>query len=99
MIARLSEEKTRYQQQQYQHSIQLAAQEANLQKQRYELTSLVSQLQDTEKLLGEMTEVRAAKGRSASGSPYNGTVRRVKVLGQSDRVIKVEVVLEVSDRF
>jgi hypothetical protein len=57
----LAEEKTRYKQQQYQHSIQLAAQEANLQKQQYELTSLVSQLQDTEKLLGELVEVRCRR--------------------------------------
>jgi multidrug efflux pump subunit AcrA (membrane-fusion protein) len=41
-VARLSEAKTRYQQQQYQHSIELAAQQTNLQKQQ-EVASEISQ--------------------------------------------------------
>jgi HAMP domain-containing protein len=60
-LARLSEAKTRYQQQQYQHSIQLAAQQTNLQKQQYDMASLMSQLQEVETKLGELVAVRSAK--------------------------------------
>ena len=85
-LARMSEAKTRYQQQQYQHSIELAAHQTNLQKQQYELASLTSQLQEVEKELGELVAVK---------SPYGGRVRRVKVLGQNERKISVEVTLDV----
>jgi multidrug resistance efflux pump len=82
----LSEAKTRYQQQQYQHSIQLAAQQTNLQKQQYDVASLTSQLQDVETKLGELVAVKA---------PYSGRVRRVKILGQSDRILSAEITLDL----
>lgn len=85
-LARLSEAKTRYQQQQYQHSIQLAAQQTNLQKQQYDLASLTSQLQDVETKLGELVAVR---------SPYSGRIRRVKILGQNERMITAEITLDI----
>lgn len=85
-LARMSEAKTNYQQEQYQHSIQLAAHQTNLQKQQYEMASLTSQLQEVEEKLGELVAVR---------SPYSGRVRRVKVLGQNERKIAVEVTLDV----
>jgi multidrug efflux pump subunit AcrA (membrane-fusion protein) len=88
-LARLSEAKTRYQQEQYQHSIQLAAQQTNLQKQQYDLASLASQLQEVEEKLGELVAVR---------SPYAGRVRRVKVLGQNERLIQVEVTLDIRQK-
>jgi biotin carboxyl carrier protein len=85
-LARLSEAKTRYQQQQYQHSIQLAAQQTNLQKQQYDVAALTSQLQDVETKLSELVAVR---------SPYSGRVRRVKILGQSERLITAEIILDI----
>ena len=88
-LARLSEAKTRYQQQQYQHAIQLAAHQTNLQKQQYDLVSLSNQLQEVEQELGELVQVR---------SPYGGRVRRVKILGQNERLITAEVTLDIRDR-
>ena len=85
-LARMSEAKTRYQQQKYEHSIQLATHQTYLQKQQFELASLTSQLQEVEKDLGELVAVR---------SPYSGRVRRVKVLGQNERDISVEVTVDV----
>jgi multidrug efflux pump subunit AcrA (membrane-fusion protein) len=85
-IARLSEAKTRYQQQQYQHSIQLATQQTNLQKQQYDMASLMSQLQEVETKLGELVAVR---------SPYSGRVRRIKILGQNERMITAEITLDI----
>ena len=82
----MSEAKTRYQQQKYEHSIQLATHQTYLQKQQFELASLTSQLQEVEKDLGELVAVR---------SPYSGRVRRVKVLGQNERDISVEVTVDV----
>ena len=88
-IARLSEAKTRYQQQQYQHSIELAAQQTNLQKQQYDMASLMSQLQEVETKLGELVAVR---------SPYSGRVRRVKILGQNERMITAVITLDIRER-
>jgi biotin carboxyl carrier protein len=88
-LARLSEAKTRYQQQQYQHSIQLVAQQTNLQKQQYDMTSLMSQLQDVETKLSELVTVR---------SPYSGRVRKIRILGQNERMITAEVTLDIRNR-
>ncbi|OKH10825.1 hypothetical protein NIES593_22750 [Hydrococcus rivularis NIES-593] len=88
-VARMSEAKTRYQQQQYQHSIQLAAQQTNLQKQQYDMASLTNQLQETETKLDELVAVR---------SPYAGRVRRIKVLGQNERLITVEITLDMRQK-
>jgi biotin carboxyl carrier protein len=85
-VARMNETKTRYQQQQYQHSIQLAAQQTNLQKQQYDMASLTNQLQEIETKLDELVAVR---------SPYAGRVRRIKVLGQNERLITVEITLDM----
>ena len=88
-LARMSEAKTRYQQRKYEHSIQLATHQTYLQKQQFELASLTSQLQEVEKDLGELVAVR---------SPYSGRVRRVKILGQNERDISVEVTVDVRDK-
>ena len=88
-LARMSEAKTRYQQRKYEHSIQLATHQTYLQKQQFELASLTSQLQEVDKDLGELVAVR---------SPYSGRVRRVKILGQNDRDISVEVTVDVRDK-
>ena len=85
-LARLSEAKTQYQQQQYQHSIQLAAHQTKLQRQQYDLASLINQLQEIEEKLEEIVEVR---------SPYSGRVRKIKILGQNDRIITAQVTLDV----
>lgn len=84
-VARLSEAKTRYQQQKYQHSIHLTAHETNLQRQQYQLASLRGQLQKVEADLEELVAVR---------SPFSGMVRRVRFVGQNERSIRVEIVLD-----
>ncbi len=85
-VARLSEAKTRYQREKYQHSIQLAAYQTSLQRQQYQLASLVSQLQKVEDDLSKIVAVN---------SPYSGRVRRVKITGQNERLITAEITLDI----
>ncbi len=70
------------QQRRYQHSLEMSRYQTNLQRQQYQLASLVNQLQEVESKLEEIVAVR---------SPYSGRVRRVKILGQNDRLITAEV--------
>lgn len=49
----------------------------------------MNQVQEVEKELGELVEVR---------SPYSGRIRRVKVLGQNERLIQVEITLDIRQR-
>ncbi|WP_131827012.1 hypothetical protein [Moorena producens] len=57
-IARLNAAKTRYQQQIYQHSLKMMTYQTNLQRQQYQLASLVKQSQEVEKELAELSIVR-----------------------------------------
>ncbi|WAN70020.1 hypothetical protein BJP36_38785 [Moorena producens JHB] len=50
--------KTRYQQQIYQHSLKMMTYQTNLQRQQYQLASLVKQSQEVEKELAELSIVR-----------------------------------------
>ncbi len=70
------------QQRRYQHSLEMSRYQTNLQRQQYQLASLVNQLQEVESKLEEIVAVR---------SPYSGRVRRVKILGQNERLITAEV--------
>ncbi|AOX04727.1 hypothetical protein BJP34_35705 (plasmid) [Moorena producens PAL-8-15-08-1] len=85
-IARLNAAKTRYQQQIYRHSLEMMTYQTSLQRQQYQLASLVKQSQEVEKELAELSIVR---------SPYSGRVRRVKIVSQTDRVITAEITLDV----
>ena len=80
---------TAYQQRRYQHSLEMSRHQTNLQRQQYQLASLVNQLQEVESKLEEIVVVR---------SPYSGRVRRVKILGQNDRLITAEVTLDIRQR-
>ncbi|WP_013322694.1 hypothetical protein [Gloeothece verrucosa] len=71
---------------QIQHSLQLTTYQTNLSKQKYELESLRSQLQEVNEQIQEIVAVR---------SPYDGSVYRVKILGQNDRNLTAEIVLTV----
>ncbi|NET08558.1 MAG: hypothetical protein F6K09_01615 [Merismopedia sp. SIO2A8] len=85
-IARLDAAKTRYQQRQYRHSLEIARHQTNAQHQQYQLASLMNQFQEVEAELAELSIVR---------SPFAGRVRRVKILQQTDRVITAEITLDV----
>ena len=87
-IAQLEKARTNHQQQQYQHSLNLIRQQTNMQRQQYQLASLVAQLQEVEAKLSEIVAVK---------SPYNGRVRRIKILGQTDRSIQAEIRIHVVD--
>ena len=87
-IARLDAARTRYQNQQYQHSLEIAQHQTNIQRQQYQLAGLTAQLEETEKQLEELSIVR---------SPYRGKIRRVKITGQTDRTINLEVTIDVQD--
>lgn len=84
-IARFSEAKTRYQENHYQHSMQLARRQSELQKHQLDLLSLENQLQELEKELSQL----------AVRSPYSGRVRRIKILAQAGNQIKAEVTLDL----
>jgi len=85
-IAHLQKARSKYQQQQYQHSLNLIRQQTNMQRQQYQLSSLIAKLQDVETKLSELVAVK---------SPYNGRVRRIKILGQTDRSITAEIRVHV----
>ncbi len=88
-IARLDAASSAYQQRRYQHSLEMSRYQTNLQRQQFQLASLVNQLQEVEAKLEEIVAVR---------SPYSGRVRRVKILGQNDRLITAEVTLDIRQR-
>lgn len=87
-IASLEKARTEYQQQQYQHSLAALQHQTSQKRQQYEVASLLAQQQEVETKLKEVASVRA---------PYAGTIRRIKVLGQKDRDIQVEIFLVTDD--
>ena len=87
-IARLDEAKLNYQKQQYEHSLKVSDYQTLMQRQQTQITSLQSQLDKVDEELEQLTSVY---------SPYRGKVRRVKILGQNERSINVEVTLDIRD--
>jgi multidrug resistance efflux pump len=85
-IAALNKAKSNYQHQQYEHSINLVRQQGEMQRQQYQIASLVGKKQEIEGKLREITQIK---------SPVSGRVRRIKNLGQKDRQISLEVVIDV----
>ena len=85
-IARLDEAKLNYQKQQYEHSLKVSDYQTSLQKQQEQVNILQLQLDKVNDELETLVSVY---------SPYRGKVRRVKILGQSERDINVEVTLDV----
>ncbi|MDJ0596253.1 MAG: hypothetical protein QNJ72_40785 [Pleurocapsa sp. MO_226.B13] len=87
-IAALDEAKLNYQKQQYEHSLKVSDYQTSLQKQQEQVNSLQTQLDKVDEELEQLTSVY---------SPYRGKVRRVKILGQNERSINVEVTLDIRD--
>lgn len=85
-IAALDKAQSDQQHQQYQHSLNLIRQQSDMQRQQYQVASLVAQKQEIESKLLEITQIK---------SPVAGKVRRIKNLGQKDRQINLEVVIDV----
>lgn len=85
-IASLDEAKLNYQKQQYEHSRFISQHQTDMRKQQEQINSLQSQLDKVDKELESLTSVY---------SPYRGRIRRVKVLGQNERSINVEVTLDI----
>ncbi|MEG3939880.1 hypothetical protein QT995_17180 [Microcoleus sp. S36b_A3] len=85
-IAALDKAQSDQQHQQYQHSLNLIRQQSEMQRQQYQVASLVAQKQQIESKLREITQIK---------SPVAGKVRRIKNLGQKDRQINLEVVIDV----
>ena len=85
-IAALNKAKSNYQHQQYEHSLNLVRQQSEMQRQQYQIASLVGQKQEIEGKLREITQIK---------SPVAGKIRRIKNLGQKDRQINLEVVIDV----
>ena len=87
-IASLDEAKLNYQKQQYEHSLKVSDYQTLMQKQQAQILSLQTQLDKVDEELEQLTSVY---------SPYRGKVRRVKILGQNERSINVEVTLDIRD--
>jgi hypothetical protein len=85
-IAALNKAKSNYQHQQYEHSLNLVRQQGEMQRQQYQIASLVGKKQEIEGKLREITQIK---------SPVSGRIRRIKNLGQKDRQINLEVVIDV----
>lgn len=85
-VAALNKAKSNYQHQQYEHSLNLVKQQSEFQRQQYQVASLVGKKQEIEGKLREITQIK---------SPVAGRVRRIKNLGQKDRQINLEVVIDV----
>lgn len=85
-IASLDEAKLNYRRQQYEHSLKVSDYQTLMQKQQEQVNSLQLQLDKVNDELETLVSVY---------SPYRGKVRRVKILGQSERDINVEVTLDV----
>lgn len=86
-IAALDKARSDYSHQQYEHSLNLIRQQSEMQRQQYQVASLVAQKQEIESKLAEITQIK---------SPVSGRVRRIKNLGQKDRQINLEVVIDVT---
>jgi len=86
-IAALDKAQSDQQHQQYQHSLNLIRQQSEMQRQQYQMASLVAQKQEIEAKLREITQIK---------SPVSGRIRRIKNLGQKDRAINLEVVIDIS---
>ena len=87
-IAALHKAKSNYQHQQYEHSLNLVRQQGEMQRQQYQIASLMGKKQEIEGKLREITQIK---------SPVSGKVRRIKNLGQKDRQISLEVVIDVTE--
>lgn len=85
-IAGLDKARSDYQHQQYQHSLNLIRQQTEMQRQQYQAASLIAQKQEIESKLAEITQIK---------SPVSGKIRRIKTLGQKDRQISLEIVIDV----
>lgn len=83
-MARRAEEEN---QQRLAYTEQLQRVEQQKRDREFQIAQLEAQLQDTESKLADLSTVR---------SPYGGTIRRVKWLGQSDNRLTVEITLAVS---
>ena len=57
-----------------------------MQRQQYQAASLIAQKQEIESKLAEITQIK---------SPVSGNIRRIKNLGQKDRQISLEIVIDV----
>ena len=57
-----------------------------MQRQQTQITSLQTQLDKVDEELEQLTSVY---------SPYRGKIKRVKILGQNERSINVEVTLDI----
>lgn len=84
-IARLNEAKNRSSHQQYEHKLRLAEYQTRLQRQQTELSALKNQLES----------IKQGQDAVVVRSPYHGKVHRIKVLGQQDQKITVEIILSV----
>lgn len=81
---RQQEELTFLQQQQLSQQQLLLDQQRSHQQASYQKAQLLNDLQELEEKIEEITAIK---------SPYDGSIRRVKVTGQSDRTIQVEISL------
>ena len=86
-VAALNKAKSNYQHQQYEHSLNLVRQQSEMQRQQYQVAGLVGNKQELEAKLRDITQIK---------SPVAGQVRRIKNLGQKDRTISLEVVIDVT---
>lgn len=83
-IAQYQRAQSAYAWQQYQHGLNLQRQQETRQRQQFQVASLQADLWAVEQKLQELTTVR---------SPYDGTVQRIKVVGQQGRMLQVELTL------
>jgi multidrug resistance efflux pump len=75
-LARLEAAQASYESLKYKHQLERSDWEANRQRQEYQIGQLQQQLADLQDKLSRLSVVR---------SPVSGTIRRVRILGQSDR--------------
>jgi biotin carboxyl carrier protein len=83
-IKRQNDEFMFLQQQQQQSQQLLLEQQRSQQQSSYQRAMLLNDLQEIEEKMEAITSIK---------SPYAGSIRRVKILGQSDRTIQVEISL------
>lgn len=88
-LARLEAAKQSWEKAKYRHELEKADYEANRQRQEYQIGQLQQQLADLQDKLSRLSVVK---------SPISGTVRRIRILGQSDRTINVEVIIDAELR-
>ena len=86
-VAALNKAKSDYQHQQYEHSLNLVKQQSEMQRQQYQIAGLLGKKQELEAKLRDITQIK---------SPVAGQVTRIKNLGQKDRTISLEVVINVT---